>query len=164
MLLTIACGGDEPERDSDESRSYAQADGGAMAADAQRPADASADGRSAAPDATSPSPDAAELPARTWTLAEALREDGVAAETERANLVIEAACTKLASCGAIDSPPPTCIGDTLSDWSLGALFYEEACLDAQLDLFGCYARMECEQQTQCNSLRMMQQGLCKTQE
>lgn len=172
-FLLLACGGDEPERESEGAPSSATdaAPNGASdaAPDASTPAassdagassDASVLDASSGSDGSSASSDAGEPPP-ALTLSEALQQTGMDSSSERALLVIEAGCKQIGSCGAMQ-PVASCVDDTMGEWVVGALFFSDACLDAQLDFYACLAETPCtaDTMTACATQRTAQTQVC----
>jgi hypothetical protein len=167
--LLIACGDDDESsgRSTDRAPSSSVSDAGSGPADATAASDAtvaSDDARSAQSDRpVATAADAAPEPPLDPAAARARAFDtaGMNFDTERAMLVIDAACKKLVGCGAIAGSEPECVDATLSEWALGSLFFSEACVDSQLDLFACFAQAECSSsEASCAATRASRAAQC----
>ena len=170
LFFLLACGeGDEPDRASDDSPS-STGDAAASSADASTsaPAPSSSDGAVLADgstlDAGASEADGAvraDGAEPALTLAEALQTAGEDPSSERALLVIEAGCKQIVSCGDMQ-PVQSCIDDTMGEWVVGALFFTEPCLDAELDFYACIAQTPCtaDAMTTCSEQRATQLRVC----
>jgi hypothetical protein len=164
----LACGeGDDPARESDDSSSRT-GDAAANSDASSAPAPSSADGAVLADASTldagaSESDSAVRTDASepTLTLEQALQTAGENPSSERALLVIEAGCKQIVSCGDMQ-PVQSCIDDTMGEWVVGALFFTEPCLDAELDFYACIAQTPCtaDAMTQCAEQRATQLRVC----
>jgi len=161
-LLVLACAcSDEPEQSTlEQPSSRGDGDsGGERRSDASSDA-SSADGSAAvAVDAGPAAPTEPPL-----TLAEALDHGGVRGDAVRANLVIAEACKQQVGCGASGSSAAQCVDVTTNEWTLGALFFGEPCLDAQLDLFACYAKEDCTAQAGCAEYQARVVSSCEAEQ
>jgi hypothetical protein len=149
LLLACACGGAD---DGDERSTLEEPATGSDGAPQPSSGDAGSGGSPSAPASAPP------------TLAEALDPEGVHTDVLRAKLVINEACGKLTGCSSAGASEAQCVDTTLSEWSLSALFFAEPCLDAQLDLYACYARANCDTALGCAEQQVLQQTLCSLEQ
>lgn len=94
----------------------------------------------------------------------ALERTGVRVDARRAQLVIGAFCETGVRCNFNDAGVSldTCLQATNSGWAENlTLDYTQQCLDTQLDLLSCAAVTACDQQSQCDSYRSLQDQQCE---
>ena len=177
----LACGGDDASVRETTSTPSTSSDAATSVSDAAARADTSADANDASSDAGSPSSDAATAssdaaiassdaasvsdagappPPPPLTLERALDPTGIDISTERAMLVIDAACKARVPCGEGGTTLADCVDLTINEWALGALFFPEECVDAQVDLYACLATPSCDSGPACAERRAAQASFC----
>lgn len=95
----------------------------------------------------------------SYTLADALKTDGVDTSLTRSNLLIPDACAHSQAC----IPDADCIAGYKTEYQRGVdAKYDDACLDATLDLFACFAKeTDCLKfETTCAALLEKSQSFC----
>jgi hypothetical protein len=94
------------------------------------------------------------------SLADALKTDGTNVTDARANVLFSAACEKQIKCD--QESMTSCVSTGLQMWNAGkAAGYDDACLDATLDLYACFASNDCHDfDTVCNDAGQRQEDSC----
>jgi hypothetical protein len=97
----------------------------------------------------------------SYTLADALVTAGTSVTAARAQLLFEAACKSQIKCDARSSQSD-CEKTGLAMFNAGkSAGYDDACLDATLDLYACFAQNACADfDTACNSAGEAQDTAC----
>jgi hypothetical protein len=95
------------------------------------------------------------------TLDQALKTDGVDVSQERVDLIFPAACEEQRKC--TQDTQAACLAENQDVYEAMAANRPEACRDATLDLYACFATTDCadyDTDDRCNELGTKQISLC----
>jgi len=104
--------------------------------------------------------DARTTDASADEIALALDRTGVRLDARRVDIVFTLSCRNLSDCDPEENEQE-CVDDLRADYATGvAAAYSDACLDATLDLFACFASVSCSAFETCEPTLDTQQALC----